>query len=79
MSSITIDKTRSAYGLQRAWEGIEQAKPGIRIREAARELGASEAELLATKTGENCVRLEGNWPEFLKRLPGLGQCHDRSQ
>jgi putative hemin transport protein len=72
MNSLTIDKVQNAYGLRKAWEGIQQAKPGIRIREAAKELGVSEAELLATKTGENCVRLKSNWASLLKRLPELG-------
>lgn len=64
----------SAEGLSlaKAWEGLQKAKPGIRIRDAAKILGCSEAELLATRIGEHCIRLEGNWPDFLRRLPELG-------
>jgi putative hemin transport protein len=72
MNNLAIDIMQNAYGLRKAWEGIRQAKPGIRIREAARELGVSEAGLLATGIGEHCVRLEGNWGNLLKRLPELG-------
>jgi putative hemin transport protein len=58
--------------LQKAWEGIQQAKPGIRIREAARALEVSEAELLATTIGDDCIRLAGSWQDLLKRFKALG-------
>lgn len=58
--------------LREAWRGIQEAKPGIRIREAARELGSSEAALLATRVGEKVVRLQGPWTTLLKRFPELG-------
>lgn len=73
MNNITIDKTSTEPGLAAAWNGIKSAKPGIRIREAAKELGVSEAELLATRTGTDVVRLNGPWPTLLKRLPELGR------
>lgn len=59
--------------LREAWRGIQQAKPGIRIREAAKELGSSEAELLATQIGEHVVRLQGPWSELLKSFKSLGK------
>jgi len=62
-----------SHTLTEAWKGIMQAKPGLRIREAAKELGVSEAELLATKTGENVIRLQGPWPELLKSFKTLGK------
>lgn len=59
--------------LREAWSAIQQTKPGIRIREAAKELDASEAELLATKVGDQVVRLRGPWPELLKTFKTLGK------
>jgi putative hemin transport protein len=59
--------------LRTAWKAIQQAKPGIRIREAAADLGSSEAQLLATTIGEDTVRLEARWQELVKRLPELGR------
>ncbi|MBL0744381.1 hemin-degrading factor [Chryseolinea lacunae] len=70
MSIIAESKSSS---LIEAWRGIQNAKPGIRIREAAKDLGVSEAELLATKTGEQVVRLQGPWPELLTRFKTLGK------
>lgn len=63
----------STERLRAAWKGIQQAKPGIRIREAAADLGSSEAELLATTIGEDTVRLLGTWPDIAKRFPELGR------
>jgi putative hemin transport protein len=59
--------------LQQAWSAIQEAKPGIRIREAARELGVSEADLLATKVGEHVVKLRGPWNELLLSFKTLGR------
>ena len=66
----TIDL--SPESIQHAWQELQQTQPNLRIREAARELQLSEAQLLATTVGNDCVRLRGPWPEFLKRLPELG-------
>ena len=43
---MIVTENKSAT-LRDAWNGVQQAKPGIRIREAAKELGVSEADLLA--------------------------------
>src|SRR5690606_26703446 len=73
MNELTVDDGTRAVSLTAAWESIKNAKPGIRIRDAAKELGVSEAELLATKTGKDVIRLKGHWPDLLKRLPELGR------
>jgi putative hemin transport protein len=72
MNMSTAIESKSTT-LHEAWRGIQSAKPGIRIREAAKELGASEAELLATKVGKDVVRLQGPWPELLKSFKSLGR------
>lgn len=71
MDNLVI--SNQSTSLTKAWEGIKKAKPGIRIREAAIELGVSEAELLATTIGTEAVRLQGDWTQFVKRLPELGR------
>ena len=73
MNNILIDKTPAATSLAEAWSGIQKAKPGIRIREAAKELGVSEGQLLATKVGEHVVRLQGPWVDLLKSFKTLGR------
>ncbi|MEM6843329.1 MAG: ChuX/HutX family heme-like substrate-binding protein [Bacteroidota bacterium] len=63
---------QSADTIRSAWQELLEQEPNLRIREAAKRLELSEAQLLATTVGEDCVRLGGHWPEFLKRLPELG-------
>lgn len=52
--------------LRERWAQLRTEEPRLRIRDAARKLGVSEAELLVT--GENVVRLRPDWKELLKRL-----------
>ena len=73
MENATISQSKSANIIALGWKGIADAKPGIRIREAASALGLSEARLLATKTGQEATRLKSDWPALLKRLPELGR------
>ena len=54
------------------WKTFRRAHPGVRIRDAAERLGVSEAELVAASCGENAVRLEADWPQFVRRLEELG-------
>lgn len=67
----TISEIATA-SLSKNWEALKKENPAIRIRDAAAELGVSEAELLATTIGTYTTRLEGEWTDFLKRLPQLG-------
>ena len=60
-------------GFKKLWETFRRAHPGVRIRDAAEQLGVSEAELAAASCGETTVRLEAHWPHFLQRLEELGQ------
>ncbi len=65
---------KSKTELRQAWNNLREENPKIRIRNAAEELGVSEAELLATGCGETVTRLEVNdWSEFLKELESLGR------
>jgi putative hemin transport protein len=59
--------------LKTRWTELLQKVPKLRIRDAARELGVSEAELLATRCGESVTRLEGNWGGLIKKFPALGE------
>jgi putative hemin transport protein len=72
MSNITQASTLSAENIRQDWHQLLEQQPKLRIREAAKQLGLSEAQLLATTVGKDCIRLEGDWPAFLKRLPDLG-------
>lgn len=54
------------------WAELRQQQPNLRIRDAARQLGVSEAELLVTGTGKTVVRLSGDFRDLLKQVTTLG-------
>jgi len=56
------------------WKTLRAARAGIRARDAARELGVSEAELVATTIGDTAVRLGGGAAGILHALPEVGRC-----
>ena len=58
--------------LQTRWAELRQQQPKVRIRDAASQLGVSEAELLVTGVGETVVRLTDNFRDLLKQVPTLG-------
>lgn len=59
--------------LKDQWEEYRLLNPKTRIRDAARDLGVTEAELLATRCGAGVTRLEGDWSNLLKQFPKLGR------
>lgn len=67
----TLSSTETS--LHTAWENLKKEQPNIRIRNAASALGVSEAELLATRVGENATRLKNEHRAILKEVKGLGR------
>lgn len=55
------------------WETLKAENPKLRIRDAAAQLGVSEAELVATSAGTNVTRLNDNFQELLKEANTLGK------
>lgn len=55
------------------YENIKSARPNARARDIAKELGVSEAELLSSRTGDEIIKLEGDWAELIRSLPMLGR------
>src|SRR4030095_14414959 len=63
--------------LKSRWQQFREQRPQVRIRDAARELAVSEAELVATSCSENSIRLAvppggKGWGEVIEYLPALG-------
>lgn len=55
------------------WENLKKENPHLRIRNAAQQLGVSEMELLATKTGNGVTRLKPEFKEILSEIESLGK------
>lgn len=59
--------------LKAAWDELKVSQPQLRIRDAAKKLGVSEAELLATGIGEQVVRLNADFASQILDFPKLGK------
>jgi len=59
--------------LRQRWQALREAQPRTRIRDAAEQLGVSEAQLLATGLGETVVRLDLRLDALLPRFESLGR------
>jgi putative hemin transport protein len=64
--------TTTVLDLKKQYAAFKAENPKVRIRDAAQQLGVSEAELLVTGVGETVVQLEGDFRELLKEVPTLG-------
>lgn len=67
-STLSPDRTE----LKARWAEYKLANPKTRIRDDAKALGTSEAELLATGLGEHVQLLEGDFRELIKEVGSLG-------
>ena len=65
--------TTTTTNLKEAWAAFRAAHPDVRSRNAARRLGVSEAELMASGCGENVTRLKPDWEGLLFDLESLGE------
>jgi len=60
-------------GLNKQWEAFKTENPKVRIRDAAKQLGTTEAELIATAVGSTVIRLRDDFREILKAVESLGK------
>jgi len=58
--------------LRERWNILLKETPKLRIRDAAEQLGVSEAQLLALGSGETSTRLRDDWADLLLELHRLG-------
>lgn len=64
--------TETKLNLKERWAEFKENNPKVRIRDAAKQLGTSEAELLVTDIGDNVICLNNNFAEILHDLHTLG-------
>ncbi len=55
------------------YEEAKQQNPKMRIRDIAKLLGVSEADLLATGVGNHVTSLQGDWEDLLKEVNTMGK------
>ncbi len=66
-------KTDTQQTLATRWQELQTANPKMRIRDAATQLGVSEAQLLATRCGNGVTRLQGPWDKLIAEFPKFGR------
>ncbi|SDH56957.1 putative hemin transport protein [Pseudomonas flavescens] len=59
--------------LYAAWQALRAGQPHLRARDAAAQLGVSEAELTASRLGVDALRLRPEWATLLPALGELGE------
>ncbi|WP_025761376.1 hemin-degrading factor [Dyadobacter tibetensis] len=64
--------TAGVTELKQKWSQYQIENPSIRIRDAANNLGTSEAQLLATGLGEGVTLLAGDFRDIIKEVGSLG-------
>jgi len=67
-STLSPERTE----LKERWSEFKVINPKTRIRDAAKELNTTEAELVATGIGENVTLLAGDFRELIKEVNSLG-------
>ena len=63
----------SGEALYAAWQQLRAEQPHLRARDAAAQLGISEAELTASRLGVDTLRLRPEWAGLLLALGELGE------
>lgn len=71
MSLSTLEPA-VACDLFKEWQRLRLEKPSIRARDAAQQLKVSEAELVASRIGNDVIRLRPEWKALLGELTNLG-------
>ncbi len=66
-------KAETTNNLKKVWGEFQAENPKVRIHDAAKQLGVSEGELVATGVGENAVKLRSDFKELLHELHTLGR------
>ena len=69
---MTLETAVSPTDLLARWEQLRQENPRLRQRNAAKELGVSEAQLVAVLIGKSATRLKPNWAALLGACESLG-------
>lgn len=71
-SSTAADIVQFFSDLARRWQELREKNEKLRIRNAAEQLGVSEAELLATRVGNGVTRLNNDFKKLFTEVEGLG-------
>ncbi len=69
---MSSEQLNTPETLREAWHTFRENNPKVRIRDAARQLGTSEAGLVATGLGSTATLLRADFEAILKETESLG-------
>ncbi len=72
MANAALTQNENIADLKSRWEEFRTSNPKVRIRDAARALSTTEAELVATGIGSGVTRLRPEFEAILKDVESLG-------
>lgn len=72
--NTTVEGISKRNDLKEQWDQLKDENPKLRTKNAADELGVSEAELISSICdGKNIVRLTEDWEGIIKQVESLGE------
>src|SRR5690625_7337430 len=72
--NLTTENITNKVNLKEQWDELKARYPRLRTKNAADELGVSEAELLASICdGKTVIRLNREWESILADVETLGE------
>ncbi len=69
----TDNNTISPAFIKERYLQLKKSQPKLRVRDAAEQIGVTEAEIVASRTGDGVTRLQENWQEMLPAVKKLGK------
>lgn len=72
VGSASADRVQFFSDLAQRWQALREDNDKLRIRNAAEQLGVSEAELLATRVGQGVTRLNNDFKKLFTEVESLG-------
>ena len=72
MQTTELPPAGRPVSLKDQWISFRKANPQVRIRDAARQLQTTEAEILASFAGSSVLALRGPFQDLVQRWPELG-------
>ncbi|MEL6687124.1 MAG: ChuX/HutX family heme-like substrate-binding protein [Pseudomonadota bacterium] len=73
MTDVAIKSRNSRDDILSTYQTLKREKPKVRAKDVAALMGVSEAELLAARTSDQTVRLEGDFADIIRATPALGE------
>jgi len=72
MTHAAIMENNVREDLAERLRALQEARPGMRVRQLAEQLGVSEMELVRLRGGDALIALDDHFPELLKAMDTLG-------